>query len=347
MEEIIGHIQNKIIYRHYHLDAEIIHFLESVTWGVGDNQYEHFYTLHRLKHIPDPVFFTGRDADTGELLGAVVFGRRRIMGVKAYYIRFFAVSPQIRGKGLTTILATFLFDYLKAEEKDPVIFYASTDRINPSVNRMAERLGFEELTLNQTMGFSRFMPRPKPGVSTLGEAEFSEFLPVLEQCYAGHAFWTTDNVGKDGHYFVLREQGEIIAGLQAYQGLWRIGKMPGFFGRVVLPLVPYTPLRVVFNPKAFHFIAFEGIYIKEGYEHRMQDLMEAVLHYFEFNSALFWINIADPLGRRILENNRMGLLQTFVKSTLARFIACFQNVDPAIEQELRRRVVYNSSLDYI
>ncbi len=345
--EIIGRIDDKVISRQYHMDEELVRFLESVTWGVGDNQYEHFYALHRLKHIPDPIYFTGRYDNTGEIFGAVVFGRRRIMGVKAYYIRFFAVSPGIRGKGVTTPLATFLFNYLKAEENDPAIFYASTDRTNPGVNKMAGRLGFEELTFNRTMAFSRFLPGPKAGVAALSEEEFREFLPRLEAFYAGHGFWTSDNVGQDGHYFVLRQNGRIVAGLQAYKGLWRIGKMPGLFGKIVLPLLPYTPLRVIFNPKAFHFLAFEGIYLEPGYESCLQDLMEAVLHHFGYHSALFWINVADPLMERILKHNRMGLLDRFVKGTMARFIAQFLHVDDNIEKELRSRPVYNSSLDYI
>ena len=345
--EIIGQLGNRIIYRQYHMDEVLIHFLESVTWGVGENQYEHFYTLHRLKHIPDPIFFLAKEAGTGELFGAVVFGRRRIMGVKAYYIRFFAVSPKVRGQRITTPLAEFLFNFLREEEKDPVIFYASTDRINPGVNRMAGRLGFEELSLNYTVAFSRFMPRQKPGVSLLSDAEFADFLPVLEETYAGHAFWTTDNIGKDGHYFALRENGVIVAGLQAYKALWRVSKMPGLFGKLILPLLPYTPLRVVFNPKAFHFIAFEGIYMAPGHEHRLQEVMESALHYFRYNSALFWINQSDPMRQRILKHNRMGLLYHFVKNTMARFIASFHHVDAETERELRSKPVYNSSLDYI
>lgn len=347
MTEIIGQLNGKNICRQYHIDEEIVHFLESVTWGVGDNQYEHFYTLHRLKHLPEPVFFLGRESDTGELFGAVVFGKRRIMGVKAYYIRFFAVSSKVRGQRITTPLAERLFEILRVEENEPVIFYASTDRINPGVNRLVSRLGFEEISLNQTLGFSRFLPRPKPGIEVLSPEGFAAFLPVLEEAYAGHAFWTSDNLGKDGHYFVLREGGKIVVGLQACKALWRVGKMPGFFGKVVLPLLPYTPLRLIFNPQAFHFLAFEGIYIAPGYEHRLQDVMETALHYFKFHSALFWINTADPLRQRILGHNRMGLLHRFVKDTMARFIASFHQVDPAIEQELRHRPIYNSSIDSV
>jgi hypothetical protein len=43
----------------------------------------------------------------------------------------------------------------------------------------------------------------------------------------------------------------------------------------------------------------------------------------------------------------MGLLHRFVKDTMSRFIASFHQVDPAIEQELRRRPVYNSSIDSV
>jgi RimJ/RimL family protein N-acetyltransferase len=347
MTEIIGQLGGRSICRQYHIDEEVVHFLESVTWGVGDNQYEHYYTLHRLRNIPEPVFFLGREAGTNELIGAVVFGKRRVMGVKAYYIRFFAVAAKVRGQRITTPLAELLFDILRDEENEPVIFYATTDRINPGVNRLAARLGFEELTLNQTIGFSRFLPRPMPGVEVLSPEEFAAFLPVLEEAYAGHAFWTADNLGKDGHYFVLRENDQIVAGLQACKALWRVGKMPGFFGKVILPLLPYTPLRVIFNPRAFHFLAIEGIYIAPGYEHRLQDVLETALHHFKFHSALFWINIADPLRQRILEHNRMGLLHHFVKDTMSRFIASFHQVDPATEQELRRRPVYNSSIDSV
>jgi hypothetical protein len=346
--EQLGQLQDKVIYRQYEKDEELVRFVESVTWGVGETQYEHYYALHRLEHLQDGIYFSARQAETDELMGVVIFGRRRILGVKAYYIRFFAVSPKIRGQKITTPLAVYFFDYLRATETEPCIFYASTDRTNPSINRMVGKLGFEEISFNRTMAFSRFSPKPSRAVSAMSEAEFAAFLPRLEAFYSGHGFWTADNVGKDDSYFVLRDDsGEIVAGLQAYKGFWRIEKMPGFMGKVVLPLVPYTPLRIIFNPKAFHFIAFEGIYFAPGQAHRLSELMEAVLHHFRMHSALFWLNIHDPMADKILKNNNLGLLNLFVKDTLARFLASFHHVDPAIEAELRKRPVYNSSLDYI
>lgn len=344
--EIIGQIGQRLIYRQQEIDEEIVRFLESVTWGVGDNQYEHYYTLHRLKLLNDPVFFVGREADTGKLFGVVVFGRRRIIGLKAYYIRFFAVAPEVRGQRITTPLAETLFEYLR-RDPEPVIFYASTDRINPSVNRMVARLGFEEISLNYTVAFSRFFPRAHAGVATLNETEFADFLPVLEETYRDYAFWTADNLGKDGKYFVLREDGRIVAGLQACPAFWRVGKMPGFFGKVVLPLLPYTPVSIIFNPKRFEFLAFEGIYVAPGHEHKLQRLMEAALHHFGYHSALFWLNQADPLRERILRYNRMGLLHRFTRGTMARFIAAFHQVDEGIVQALRSKPVYNSSMDYV
>lgn len=346
MNEQIGILDGLPIYRQPELDDDIVRLLESITWGTEDTQYEHYHVRHHLQHIPDPVFYTLRDGE--ELLGAIVFCRRWVHGgTKAYYIRYFASSPKIRGRGLIGRIARLVMDFIRTEETGPVLFYASTEHYNRRVFHIVRDVGFEQLGSTRTLGFSRFVPKPRGEVRALSAEEFAAFLPRLEQFYAGYAFWIPDNVGTDNNYYVLQDGDDIIAGAQVYRGRWRVENMPGFVGRVLLPLVPYTPLARVFNPKSFEFLALEGIFVAPGQDHRLQDLFETLLRRFGYHSILFWMGEKDPFLPRVLKQNRMGILNRFVRGALARFIVSFHHIDPAEEARIRAMPYYISSLDYI
>ena len=344
--EPIASLDGLPVYRQYEVDDALIDLFERTTWGTGDTQYEHYYARHHLQLIPHPNIFTLRDGD--EILGAVVLCRRTLRdGRTAYYIRYFAASPKIKGKGLVGRISPTVMDFILSEATEPTIFYASTEYYNRRVKRITEEVGFQQLARTFTFGFSRLTPRVKGEVAVITGAEFQAFLPQLEAFYADYAFWVTDNLDVDDQYFVLREKGEVIAGVQAHQGLWRVSNMPGFVGRYLLPLVPYTPLGRIFDPREFRFLGLEGIYVKAGHEHRLQDLFETVLHRMGLHAALFWMVEHDPLRDRILRHNRMGILHFFVRSVLARFWATFHHIDPAEEAGIRQQPYYISSLDYI
>ncbi|MCO6493448.1 MAG: hypothetical protein J5I98_33820 [Phaeodactylibacter sp.] len=130
----------------------------------------------------------------------------------------------------------------------------------------------------------------------------------------------TDNLGIGTGYFVLEEQGRIVAGAQAHQAHWSIEKLPGFVV-LLLPVIPHLPLvSRIFNPRAFRFLTFEGFFAEPGYEGRLQDLLEAILARYGYHSAIFWFDERDSFCPQLLKHNRMGLLHQFVGGFEARFM---------------------------
>ncbi len=344
--EQIGTIEGYAIFRQSHVEEDLIALLEGTIWGADLTHYEHYYVRNNLLSVPHPHIYTVRDETT--ILGAVVLCRRTLAGNrKAYYLRYYAAHPSVKGTGLISRTSVWVMDFIRRDEPGPVVFYASTVYDNQRMSHLIRKLGFEEIGFTATLGLSRRRPRSKGAVSPLSPEELRVFLPRLEEYYHDYAFWIDDHIGLNGQYYVLREGDEIVAGAQMHQGLWRVKKLPGVLGKIVLPLLPYTPLRRIIDPRAFRFLAFEGIYLQPGKEHRLQDLIETVLYRQGRHAALIWMIDDDPRLPIVRRTNRMGLLQSFLHNARSRFWVSFHHIDPAEQTALRRAPIYISCLDYL
>lgn len=337
------------MYKEYAMGEEFFEIMEHVSFGTRQTLYHHYYSREHLSHIPDPYFFSVRWQ--GKLYAAVTFCRRTIhsQGQENHgiYIRYFAAAPEMQGRGLVGRFSKLVMEWAIEHETRQAAFYASIEASNARVRKVVHSVGFRELATIKTVGFSRFFPRRNKRVRPLSRGEFDAFLPRLENCYSGYAFWMTDNLFIDNDYFVLEEDGRIIAGVQAHQAHWSIERLPGIMGNL-LPFLPYVPLLSrIFNPRAFRFLTFEGFFVEPGYENRVQTLLEALLARYGYYSALFWFDERDPLYRRLLQYNRMGLLHHFVGDSDARFIINLKGFSDAEAARLKEAPLYISGHDNI
>ncbi|MCB0583821.1 MAG: hypothetical protein KDD06_00610 [Phaeodactylibacter sp.] len=337
------------IYKEYVMEEEFFNIMEHVSFGTSKTLYHHYYSREHLSRIPDPYFFTARWE--GKLHAAVTFCRRTIWSHgqenTGVYIRYFAAGPEMQGKGLVGRFSRTVMKWAIDNEERQTAFYASIEARNARVRKVVHSVGFSELATVKTIGFSRFFPRENSKVRALAEAEFAAFLPRLEERYSGYAFWMTDNLFLDNDYFVLEEEGKIIAGVQVHQGHWALAKLPGLVG-ALLPVIPYTPLiSRIFNPRDFRFLTFEGFFVEPGCEHRLQDILEALLARYGHHSALFWLDERDPFHQVLLEHNSMGLLHRFVGDSDARFIINLKGFPEAEAAKLKKAPLYISGHDNV
>lgn len=335
-------------YKETEAGQEVFDLLDQTEWGTKDTVYQHFGAEEHILHIKDPQFYVLRQGS--EFLGCAIFCRRGGATPDhkghTYYIRFFSASPKVKGKGIVGYFSKEVMEWIRKEAPGSSCFYALTEKRNVRVNKVVESVGFEALTTIKTVGFSRFFPRPVPGVAPLPDAEFRRFMPELEKHFSQHAFWTAENLRADGNYFVLRDEGRIVAGVQVHRGHWRIKNMPGMVGKYVVPILPNIPLfNRVFNADNFRFLSFEAIYVLPGYEHRLQDLFETALHAHGLYSAIYWLDERDPLYETVLKQNRPGLIQQFLGSAEAHFIVSMKDLDDRVKEELHTKPVYVSSYD--
>ncbi|MFM8371121.1 MAG: hypothetical protein ACKOCO_01950, partial [Bacteroidota bacterium] len=139
--------------------------------------------------------------------------------------------------------------------------------------------GYENLGVMRTNGFSRFFPKKSASVERIAtEQQRAEVLSLLKSQYQDHALVHFNSIFLHDDYYVIRHEGEIVAGCQLHRVKWAVRSMPGVSGKLIVSLTPYVPLlNRLFNPSSFDFLGFEGIYCKPGYESRLEELFEGLL----------------------------------------------------------------------
>ena len=119
-------------------------------------------------------------------------------------------------------------------------------------------------------------------------------------------------------------------------------------GKIVMNVVPLVPLlNKLFNPKRFEFLAFEGVYVKPGYEPQLMELFEGLLAKEKLKSAMYWMAENCPVRKRINENVKPGLLHSFIKNSDVYILASFHALSETEIVDLKSRPLFASAFDYI
>lgn len=339
------------IFRHRGIPDEAVVFLDETSWGTEGAVYEHKNTEEKIEHLHNPTLMTLDKG--GKMVGTAAFCNVPVtVGDKhynCYFVRYFASSPSIRGKGVISKYGSKLMELIHEGETRKTIFYASVEKGNKASYKAAQNSGYDRIGTVSTNGFSRFFPRKSEHTErvTMG-AEQEEVIGLMQEQYKEHALVHFNSLFLHDDYYVIRENGEIVAGCQVHRALWVIDSMPGLMGKILLHVVPRIPvLNQLFNPKRFEFLAFDGIYVKPGYEERLSELFEGLLAMNDLKSALYWMSSICPVRKRILENIKPGLIHSFVKDSDVYIMASFNGLDKREIEDIKSRPFYASGFDYI
>lgn len=325
--------------------------LEHTVIGSAGVQYEH-RTRDRIIPLltgPSTIYVTKEE----ELLAMVVFCRNQIATTgqrfESEYVRYFAAGPGIRGRGIVKKLSAQLMDAVREGEKEKTVFFGVIERGNKASYKVTSSVGYRPIGKIKTVGFSRFFPKKSRRMEKLeNEPEKEAMLALLTDYYHDYALVHFDFIFLNEGYFVIRENGVIVAGAQLHLGNWVVRRMPGLLGKILMRAIPHIPvLNCLFNPKDFRFASFEGIYCKEGYEDTLFELFEGLLAKYGLKSAIFWMAENSPLYQRIIARGKLGVLHAFVKDADTQVMASFRNMLPEEEQLFEEHPVYACALDYM
>lgn len=342
--------KNKV-WRYNGVPQEAIDFLDDIAWGTEGAVYEHKNTEQMVQHLHNPTFMTLNRND--EMIGTVVFCHLPIMvgdsSYNCYFVRYFAASPNIRGRGFMSRYGLKVMELIHDGETEKTIFYASIEMGNKSSYRAVKYSGYEQIGMVKTSGFSRFFPRRSKRMEQVkSEEDRNKVLSLLRDLYKEHALVHFKSLFLNDDYYVIRENGEIVAGCQMHRALWVVNDMGGKTGKFLMKVVPRIPLlNQLFNPDKFEFLAFEGIYVKPGYEKRLEELFEGLLAKEKLKSSMFWMGSTCPIRKRILEKIRPGLINAFVKDSDVYIMASFNDVNEKEIEDIKSRPKYASGFDYI
>lgn len=339
------------IQRHEGIPKEAIRFLDSIAWGNEGAIYEHKNTEEHINLIKNPVLL-GIFEDE-KIRATAVFSITTVTTnseqFNCNYIRYFASSKEIRGKGVMKKFSIKVMELIREKEKEKTIYFACIERANKSSYIVVESAGYSPLGTVKTLGFSRFFPKRNKKITQItSKVEKAEVLNLLKKTYENHALTQFDSLFIENNFFVIRENGQIIAGCQYHRAHWVINNMKGFTGKIIMNIVPLIPvLNKIFNPKRFEFLAFEGIFFKPGYEEQLHTLFEGLLAKEKLKSSMFWLGKNCPIHKKILTKGKLGMIHSFIKDSDIEIMAAYKNIDETKIENLKSKPIFASAFDYI
>jgi hypothetical protein len=256
-----------------------------------------------------------------------------------------------QGNWKDEVLAFFrkpqMLDFPGYDENEKHIVYAYVESRNERSKNIIQQLGFKHLRTFRTIAFSRFNPGRSEAVSKLQPAEKDSMQKLLASFYSGHNFYSEEFLYRDDKYYVIKEDGEISAGLSVVPASFRLVDMPGTRGKILMRLLPVTPgFKKIFRPRELRFLVFEAIYCKEGKEKSLEKLMESVCALEGYKLALTWLDEGSRLYEITERTINMGFLNRMLDSSPGLVYASFINFTEKEMEKYSEYPAYISGFDF-
>ena len=333
------------------IPQEIIDFLKTARYGTEGAIYEHLGTEDRVAHMHQTLLAYATKGE--DLVACMVMNqveaRYLDQTIESYYIRYFNAHPKYRGQGITKRMSLLFIEQLRNHVPGKALFYAALEVENKRSTSIVEKVGFQKIAKVNTIGFSRFFPKKSTRIEVLtDEEERKQMLNQLASFYEDYTFVHFLNIFQKDHYYVIRQQGKIVAGIQMHKTVWRIKNMPGTTGWLLLNIVPRLPLfNKMINPKHFEFLSFEGIYFAPGHEAALIELMEGLLAKENLKTAIFWLAATSHIYQMLIKKVKLGIMHSFVKDAATYIAADMQYLEEEEKQKIINSTPYISTFDFI
>jgi hypothetical protein len=354
---------NKFIKHASKPTKELVELLSDITIGTNGAKYSHLHTPNKINSLYSPHFIYL--SKNNKVLANVTVCERLFFvenkPVNSFYIRYFAFKSNLQTKSNSSVKPknrhSFFENYLQEifstsnlnveeAEYEPSIFWAYIDPQNNRSLNMGERFGLKTIGYFKTYGFSRFYPKKSKNVNRITTNEQPQIKQLLSDFYKDYAFYNDIHIFKNNDYFVLKQNGKIVAGVQTHNVHWRIDAMPGFSGKLAVNILPYTPfIRRIINPKNYQFLVIEGLFWLDGFEHKVEALLESVLAIKQRHSLLLWIDDADDKMIDVIQSIKLGLIQKIKSDNSIEIVAKFNQFDEQIKQTILHSKKYISGFD--
>ena len=280
------------------LDPAGVALLKRTVYGTNGVRYQHTNQESKIQDLNNPFFFHLHQG--GKLVGVYCLDKRPIdltLGeTTGFYGRYLAVDEASSGKGFGHLLKQKAIDYVEAHTPTPFLFYSYIEEKNARSLAISNRQDFRSIAILKTFIFRRYSPVKDQRFAVASETDLNGLTVLLKRFYRQYTFKTFTHIGYKGNYCTLKEDGQIVAGIQANPVSWRFLQMPGLSGWFMMNVLPLlSATRRFFNPACFNFVVLEGLYLKEGRQDLLPVLLESVLAHFGLHSAMCQIDVKDPL----------------------------------------------------
>ncbi len=352
-------------------DADILSLLKATVLGSeGGMRYSMQNTEERIKSYGDGLSFMALYKKSS-LKGVIGLCRRNTRNrgeqYDSTYLRYLAIQSAFQtgrapghrrerlsqaGDSFKQKILSVIRDPQHATGEEhvnghPHVMYAYVESRNERSRNMINQSGYEYIRSFLTVAFSRFNPQPDPAVVRLRPDEEPAMARLLEEHYNGYCFYTDEFSFHDHRYYVLRHNGEIVAGVGAVPAQYKVVNVPGLWGWLMMKVLPRTPLfRRLFRPEEFRYVILNAIYCRQGSEELLPDLFEAVCAEEGYNTALTWLDDHSSLYETLRTNRRMGVLNRMLNAKPGLVYASFTGLTSAETEKIYESPAYISGFDF-
>ncbi|HPT12156.1 MAG TPA: hypothetical protein PLP69_05990 [Bacteroidales bacterium] len=314
----------------------------------------YFFTLHRKNNLVGVIGMCRRFTTTdGRVYSST---HLRYLSVKPAFQTESAIIPRETGYHFKEsfkhrVFSLFSKPYYLSEGADESgekhVMYAYVESKNERSKNLINQAGYEYIRSFLTVAFSRFNPRKDSRVSKLAPADYPLMKEKLGEFYSNYCLYTDEFNFFNDRYYVLREGGEIVAGVSVIPTSYRVINIPGVWGWLLMKVMPKSPyLKRLFRPGEFRYLVLSAIYCSKGKEVLLPDLFDAVCAEENFNTALTWLDDHSDLYQSLRTNRRMGTLNRLLNAKPGLVYASFTNISAEEKDRFYDSPVYISGFDF-
>jgi hypothetical protein len=351
-------------------DEEMLgHFKATVLGTPGGLQYKHTTIESKLNNLGKVYFLLLKRYD--HLLGTVGLALRDtyVEGkkCKSWYIRYFAIRAPMQAKTqhgkkksknpdrgnrllLSVGKAYFenpdLFENSEAKESTQSIIYSYTEKENFRTLGFNDQMELSPVRSFNTLLFSRFRTKEHANISIIIEKEIAEVKNLITDFYRNYTMFSWQNLFFDHRFLLYKQDGKIVAGLQANPDLWEIHGLGGRKGKFLLKVLPLIPgLKRIFKPDSLKFLAVEGLFYLPGYECCIQPLLETACAKFDTNLIMMWFDANSQIITDLDRTTDYGFISKIMKRVEADVRVRFINFSEEEMEKYKSRPAYISAFD--
>lgn len=240
-----------------------------------------------------------------------------------------------------------LLDLPDVFENDKHIMYAFVESMNERSKNIVTQAGYDYIRSFLTVAFSRFSPKVDVRVTKLNDDGKPKMKELLLDYYKGFSFFTPEFVFYGDRYYVLKEKGEIIAGVCVIPSSYKVYDIPGVWGWVIMKVLPDAPyFRRLFRPGEFKYLVFDAIYCKKGREELLANLFESACASEGFNTGLTWLDDRSELFDKLRMGVKMGALNRMLNAKPGLVYTKFINLSDEEKEYFYDAPAYISGFDF-
>jgi hypothetical protein len=251
-------------------------------------------------------------------------------------------------KTLEVFSKPHLLELKQVNESDKHIMYAFIESMNERSKNLVNQAGYEYIRSFLTVAFSRFSPSPDSRVAKItSEEEKEKMRSLLLRFYHDYSLFIPDNAFYGDKYYVLKEAGEIIAGVSAIPSVYKIYDMPGIWGWIYMKVLPKAPYyKRLFHPEEFRHLVFDAIYCKKGMEDKLATLFESVCALEGYYTGLTWLDDRSELFDKLRSGVKMGALNRMLNAKPGLVYTRFLNFTEKEKECFYDAPAYISGFDF-